>query len=185
MKILSDLEIKEIYKEYNTPKHVILHCIAVSEAAVRITEALNEKGYNFNVKLVRVAGLIHDSARVKFDHGGVIADKMESLGCYELADVVRTHMYYELNDIKHIAEIDLMCLGDRLVKENIYVGLDERIDYIIEKAIKAKEENRISQILESKRTTQILLDEIGKIIGKPVDDLFKIGEEFGLNYKLQ
>ena len=78
----------------------------------------------------------------------------------------------EYNPLDKITEADMVCLGDRLVKEDKYVGIDERFDYIVDKA---KEHGILDfdTIMENKAKMQRLLEEIEKVIGCSIDDLFK------------
>ncbi|MDO4553130.1 MAG: histidine phosphatase family protein, partial [Bacillota bacterium] len=55
-------------------------------------------------------------------------------GWYELAPLIRPHMYYSKEDgDDSITELDLLCLSDRMVKEDEYVGLRKRMSYVLEK----------------------------------------------------
>ena len=55
------------------------------------------------------------------------------------------------------------------------MGLDERIDYILKKAEGKPDVQK--KILKKKEETRILLDEIGEIIGKSLDELFAESRE--------
>ena len=57
-------ECLRLLKEYGTPEHVIRHCMAVADTAVRIGRALNEHGYHLDLELIQAAALIYDIARV-------------------------------------------------------------------------------------------------------------------------
>jgi HD superfamily phosphodiesterase len=57
-----------LLKQYNTPVHVIRHCVKVTETALKIGQALNEKGCGLDLGLIQGAGLIHDIARVEEKH---------------------------------------------------------------------------------------------------------------------
>ena len=172
MKRISEDEIRKLYDEYQTPAHVIAHCRAVAENAEKLGKALNEHGYKLDLNLIRSAGLSHDIARTCEDHGGVGADALERLGYVDEAAIVRIHMKYShFNPVEKLDECDLVCLADRLVKEDQYVGLDERINYILNKAPKKPE--IIQTIMERKEETRQLLSEIEQVIGKTIDDLLQ------------
>jgi len=63
--------------------NVVRHCRAVSNYAVRLAEALVEKGRNVDVRLVEISGLLHDIGRSRthtVDHALVGARIARSLG---------------------------------------------------------------------------------------------------------
>ena len=82
------------------------------------------------------------------------------------------------HDIKDITEQDLIWLGDRLNKEDKYVGIDERFEYIFDKARKfGATEEHMADILKSKKRMQHLMDQIAEVIGCDIDSLFKEEEK--------
>ncbi len=169
-KRLTEEVCSRLFAQYGTPAHVIRHCRAVSMVAARLGEQLNSCGFQLDIPLIRGAGLIHDVARLSEDHGGVAAEILEQLGYFDEADIVRVHMTYDFHDFEHLDETDLVCLADRLVKEDRYVGLDERIDYILHKAPDIPAIRR--RILQKKEETRRFIDRIEAAIGRSVDSLF-------------
>ncbi len=166
-------KVEEIYKEFGTPDRVKAHCRAVADCGVRIAEALNAHGFKLDLDLIRGAGLVHDAARTFDRHWDVMADKLREMGYYDEAAIVKVHMNPgEYNPLDKITESDLVCLGDRLVKEDRYVGIDERFDYIVNKA-KKYGVLEFDTIMENKAKMRHLLDEIEEAIGCSIDDLFK------------
>ncbi len=173
-KRITEEEVNRLYEEFRTPPNVIAHCHAVAHVAGTIAEALDEHGFSLDLDLIRGAGLSHDVARTLARHWDVMADKLEEMGYYEESILVRNHMTGTgYNDISHVNEMDMIWLGDRLVKEDTYVGIDERFDYIIDKAVKMGAEDHVKDILVSKADMQRLLDQIEEVIGQSVDSLFK------------
>lgn len=171
-KRISEDEIKSLYKEYHTPDKVIAHCRAVSDVAVKLATELDKHGYSLDVSLVRGAGLAHDVARIEDKHDMVGYEILKSLGYDDEAEIVKAHMKYsKYNSVDKLNECDIVCIADRVVKENKYVGLDERIDYILNKAPDSPEVRE--RILKKKEETQKLLDEISKIMGKSFDELLR------------
>lgn len=160
----------EMFREYNTPDHVIAHCQAVSETAVRIAEELNKHGFDLDLDLIKYSGLIHDVARVQEDHDKVGAEILEAAGFNAEAAIVRVHMRYDFDDFKDINETDMVCLGDRVVKEDRYVGIDDRVDYLIHKPGESPERTR--RLLEKKEETKAFICEIERCIGRSLDSLF-------------
>lgn len=172
-KRISVEECNALYEKYHTPRHVIGHCRAVSDTAVAIGQKLNEHGHMLDIDLIRGAGLAHDVARVSDEHWEVGARILEQLGYRAEADIVRVHMTFDFHPFERLDETDLVCLGDRLVKEDKYVGLDSRIDYIIHKAGNVQE--RTARILEKKAETLELMKKIEDTIGQTIDSLFMKG----------
>ena len=171
-KRISPKECEQLYIEYNTPAHVVRHCKAVCKVALTIAEKMNEKGYGFDLALIEGAALSHDVARVEEDHGSVGAEILEEHGFHDEAEIVKVHMRYDLNEFEKLNETDMVCLGDRLVKEDKYVGLDERIKYILDKAPQYIPGVR-EHILMTKDKTRVLLDKIEDYIGQSIDSLFE------------
>jgi putative nucleotidyltransferase with HDIG domain len=157
-------------KEYDTPDHVIRHCEAVADTALKIAGALVEKGLCFDMQLIRAAGLLHDIARVEKRHwisGAVFARKS---GYKEEAAIIKKHMNHTFKtDPAKLKELDLVCLGDRLILEDKYVGVDARMEYLIKK-INA-DERTIKFIMAKKEITRTLVNNIERLIGKTIDEL--------------
>ncbi len=135
MNICTEKECYQLLKEYGTPSHVIDHCKAVAKVGVCVGCALNQKGYALDLDLIQAAGLLHDIARVHPHHDRVGAEHLREQGHPREAEIVAVHMYYDkFNDVKNINEADIVCLADRVCKENKYVGFEERMNYILKKA---------------------------------------------------
>ncbi|MCI6855785.1 MAG: HD domain-containing protein [Firmicutes bacterium] len=170
-KRISEEEVKKLYMEYSTPNHVKAHCRAVAETAVKLAESLNKHGYSLDLSLIKGAGLAHDVARTSDEHWKIGADALEALGYKDEADIIRVHMFYSpFNPVEKLNECDMVCLADRLVKEDKYVGLDERIEYILKKAPDKPE--IVANIMARKAETEELLADIADVIGQTVDSLF-------------
>lgn len=167
-------ECERLLTEYGTPEHVKRHCRAVTDMACAVAEELNKHGFSLNIPLITAAGLLHDIARVEDRHWDVGAELMEKLGYSREADIIKVHMTYSpFSDIKDVTETDMVCLGDRTVLEDEYVGLDKRIDYVINKAKKGGNPQAEPIILEKKKQTRQFIDQIEDVIGCSLDDLMK------------
>ncbi len=171
IKRISREECEKLYKIHGTPEHVIRHCKAVSHVAVTIAQKLNDNGYRLDLDLIRGAGLAHDVARVEEEHWNVGARILRNLGYEDEAAIVEVHMSRHLFDFESLCEMDLVCLGDRLVVEDQYAGLDKRFDYIIEKA-KVNYPHRIDKIKENREKLRGLIHQIEEAMGQTMDSLF-------------
>ncbi len=178
-KRITEEKAREFYAHFKTPAHVIGHCQGVARTACRLAEALNKKGASFDVPLVYGSAIIHDMARTFENHQGVAADFLRNAGYYDEAVIVSQHMTYSFasTKAKDLTELDLVCLGDRLVRDDKYVGLDARMQYIIDKAKRSNPASKAAEIerriLEKKKFTRALMDNIEKVIGQSIDSLME------------
>lgn len=170
-KRISREECEQLYMIHETPKHVIGHCNAVAHVALEIGRKLNEHGYDFDLALIEGAGLAHDVARVEDEHWNVGAKILRELGFDDEADIVEVHMHRHTYDFETLSEMDLVCIGDRLVIEDQYAGLDKRFEYIINKA-KVHYPHRIWKIEENREKLRVLLGQIEEAMGQTIDSLF-------------
>lgn len=169
---LSEAQCLDLLKEYQTPEHVIRHCQAVAKAAVKLAEALNDHGHRFDIDLIRGAALIHDIARVHDEHWIVGADIADNLGYHDEADIIRVHMNYTMNyDVEKLKEVDMVCFGDRVVKEDEYVGLENRMQYVMDK-LKDKPE-AVARITQKTKETAVLFKAIEDKLGMTIDEVME------------
>lgn len=167
-------ECERLLNEYKTPEHVKRHCRAVADMAYTVAEELNKHDFKLDLKLILAAGLLHDIARVEDRHWDVGAELMDKLGYHREAEIIKVHMTYSpFSDINDVTETDMVCLGDRTVLEDEYVGLDKRIDYVINKAKSHGNSQAEPIILEKKKQTRKFIDQIEAVIGCSLDDLMK------------
>jgi uncharacterized protein len=169
-KHLSREECMALLMNYHTPDHVIRHCIKVTETALKIGHALNDKGFHLDLDLIQGAGLIHDIARVEDKHWEIGADIASGLGYIREAEIIRVHMTYNCDPKKEkINETDILCIADRVVKEDEYVGLENRMQYILNK-FKGNPE-AVERIHERIKDNKAMIHRIEKIIGTSIDSL--------------
>ena len=165
-------ECENLLEEYQTPAHVRAHCREVARVACVVGRALKEKGAALDLELILAAGLLHDIARVEDKHWEVGADLLEKLGYGAESEIVRAHMFYSpFSDIGDVTETDLVCLGDRLVKEDRYVGLDDRIEYVVRKAVRNGHEDAVPIIMKKKQETIRFMGQIEAMVGCSIDRL--------------
>lgn len=167
-------ECERLLNEYGTPEHVKEHCRAVADMACTVAEELNRHGFRLDVPLILAAGLLHDIARTEDRHWDVGAELADRLGYHDEAAIIKVHMTYSpFSDIYSVNETDMVCLGDRTVMENEYVGLDRRMEYVINKA-RANGNPQVEEIiLEKKKQTRQFIRQIENVIGCSLDDLMK------------
>lgn len=168
-----------LLKEYGTPAHVVKHCLAVADTALTIGEALCHKGYSLDLELIQGAALIHDIARTEDKHWEVGSRIAAEQGYDQEAEIIKRHMHYSpAQSIEVMTETDLVCLADRIVKEDQYVGLEDRMDYVIKKVIAQGHLEAKKHILEKKKEAQRLIEDIGRTIEMSLDQLME-GNSYG------
>jgi len=160
----------ELLENNQTPEHVILHCMEVARVSEILAGELNKYGYNLSLEVIKGAAMLHDISRVDENHGEAGARIAESKGFQREADIIKNHMHYQItDDVNNLREIDIVCLGDRMVKEGQYVGLKLRMDYILNKF---KNNPKAEETIKMRIFEYIILvKKIENLIGKSIDDL--------------
>jgi len=162
----------EFLNDFGTPDHVIAHCVAVADVAKKIAYALNNNGLLLDTRLIETAALLHDMARTDDKHWEVSADFLQQRGFEQEADIIRVHMHHHFPDDPYSStETDMVCLADRLVMEDRYVGLHVRMDYIIKKA--GDQPEIISRIKANKVLVGEYISKLETILGKTIETIIQ------------
>ncbi len=164
-------EQQELFSEYNTPPHVQRHCNEVARVARILAENLNKHGYHIDVDEVYGAAMVHDVVRVMARHDLEGAKILEARNHPKESSLVRQHMTYSpFNAVEELEEIDVLCLADRTVREDEYVGIDRRMDYLLQKP--NIDERRRAGIQRVREDTRVLIEQIEQLFGCSLMDLF-------------
>ena len=166
---LTENECYRLFREYGTPDRVTAHCLEVARCAYLIACELNKSGYDLDIDLVRSSALIHDLMRTSEEHDVKAGEVLMSLGYEQEAAIVSDHMTYVFNPLPVITEHDVVCLSDRIVKEHEYAGIDDRVEYLINKAPEDLE--RKERLLYWKEKVRDYIHGIESIIGITFDEL--------------
>lgn len=158
-----------LLQDYKTPAHVVKHCKKVAETAVIMARALNAKGYHFDIPLIEATCLIHDIARVEAEHWNVGAEIANQHGYHQEAEIIKVHMSHNTDLSEELQETDIICLADRMVKEDEYVGMEKRMEYVLDR-FKDNEE-ATAFLLEKIEENRKLINRIEEIIGTDIDSL--------------
>lgn len=178
-KTLTQEDCFHLLKREETPEKVIRHCCKVSEVACLLGEALNQQEMNFDLDLIRVSGMLHDIARAKEEHWIVGADILSSMGYHREAHIIKHHMNHTpTTRLELLTELDLICLADRTVLENKFVGLDERMDYVLNKA--KSHPDVIAIILAKKTITEDIIRKIEDKVQMTLEELVLKGDPMDL-----
>ena len=129
---LSDERCFMLWDRYGTPEHVRRHCAAVAELAEEAAWDLITAGGALDTLLCRSAGLLHDFLRTSPHHAREGEKVLRRLGFDRLASVVGSHMSF--NGLPEgFSEQTLVCLADKLVREEERVSPEERYAPAMEK----------------------------------------------------
>lgn len=158
--------------EFHTPEHVILHCNAVAEVSVAIGNKLIERDIELDIDLIEAAARLHDIARAYDEHEKIGGDFINKKGYDKVAQIVYQHTkfddFYNLDDI---TELHILCISDRMVIEDRYVGVRKRMEYIKEKARLMGKESFIPYIEQSEKRLIRYIENIEAIMGISIDEL--------------
>ncbi|MCF0120892.1 MAG: histidine phosphatase family protein [Oscillospiraceae bacterium] len=113
-------EINGLFKMCKTPDDVVIHSIAVRDAAIELAEAIGRT----DTEALQAAALLHDMCRTEKNHAKAAADVLFKRGYFNLANIVAAH-----NDCPADGEIDdkkLLFLADKLVSGDKRVTIEER-----------------------------------------------------------
>ena len=158
--------------KYGTPERVKHHCIRVAQVAEVIAVELNRCGLNLDISLVVSSGYLHDIARVQSKHDRVGAEYLASIGLENIANITRNHTFHK---IEHrgldINEEDVLCIADRVVLEDQFVGPEKRMEYIISKAALKFGEEKRKDLEDGARRFVTYVQELEEFIGKKIAEL--------------
>ena len=171
---------EQILRDNQTPQHVINHCKAVTDVAAELASGLNDAGFSLDENLIVTAAMLHDIKRTEKDHATVGAELLKK---YDLdprvTDIVAAHMTYNFKPFNQgINETDIVCLADRMVKEDKYVGFEERMQDILNRF--KDNEDAVDKISKKIRSTKELLKELENKMNKSINSLIR-GHDMSLD----
>lgn len=147
----------DILKQNKTPSNVIEHSMTVCNFALDLADKLEKKGIKVNKELVIAASLLHDVERVKDSHVDAGVKLLKQLGFPEVAEVIKKHTLYGLNENNLTVEEKILFYADKRTKGHKIVSLNERIESLEKKYnINLKKESKFAKKIE---------EEIIRIIG--------------------
>ncbi|MDR0570115.1 MAG: TIGR03960 family B12-binding radical SAM protein [Clostridiales Family XIII bacterium] len=159
-----------ILRENKTPEHVIRHCAAVADVAARVGEELNRTGLSLDVGLISFAAMLHDVARSESEHAAAGAKLLRDMGFERAACIVEAHMEHHFPEsTDDFTELDVVCVGDRTVKEDRYVGFDRRMEDVL--ARYADKPEIIAGLKSRMERSRLMIKKVEERIGGPIGGL--------------
>jgi CTP:molybdopterin cytidylyltransferase MocA/HD superfamily phosphohydrolase YqeK len=125
---VSDALAEDFFAANSTPFNVRAHTQAVAQVALRMATALNALGFGLDSRLCYSGGVLHDLARVEFDHSQVAADYLRAQGYDALAKVVGAHDRELKLEPTMFSEANIVFVADKMVKETTLVDIKHRYE---------------------------------------------------------
>ena len=119
--------------------HIVVHSMQVCRVATFLAEHLDAAQNRFNHDLIRAAALLHDitktrSFKTEENHALTGGQLLAEQGYSEVSDLVRQHVRLDAYpDPVTLGEAEIINYADKRVLHDRIVGLDKRLDYILEK----------------------------------------------------
>jgi len=119
--------------------HIVVHSMQVCRVATFLTENLNPQRNRLNHDLIRAAALLHDitktrSFKTEENHALTGGEFLAEQGYTEVGNLVRQHVRLDAYpDPVTLGEAEIINYADKRVLHDRIVGLDKRLDYILEK----------------------------------------------------
>jgi len=144
--------VEKLYKEYQTPEHVVAHCKKVAYVASQIAEEYMKKGIPVDCESLNSACLLHDLLRIiDFNAGGKYAEMQKklyaaypgmdhSMAAYTLlsemgepiiAEIIKKHAFDGImikENHPFTLEEKIMTYADKRVLHENIVSLKERFE---------------------------------------------------------
>jgi uncharacterized protein len=119
--------------------HIVLHSMQVCRVATFLAQNLNTQDHLLNYDLIQAAALLHDitktrSFKTEENHARTGGQFLAEQGYPEVGDLVRQHV--RLDAYPHpitLGEAEILNYADKRVLHDRIVGLDQRLDYILER----------------------------------------------------
>ena len=158
--------------------HIVVHSMQVCRVATFLAQHLNSAPNRLNHDLIRAAALLHDitktrSFKTEENHAVTGGQLLAEQGYPEVGDLVRQHVRLDVyTEPVTLGEAEIINYADKRVLHDRIVGLDKRLDYILEKYGKLPELQERIQWLWGK--TLVMEDEIFSDLAIAPQDLNRL-----------
>ena len=119
--------------------HIVVHSLQVCRVATFLTEHLNQQNYGLNFDLIQSAALLHDitktrSFKTREDHALTGGEHLSNGGYPAIGNLIRQHVVMDQYSVDGtILEAEVLNYSDKRVLHDQIVGLDRRMDYIVDR----------------------------------------------------
>jgi len=178
---MNEQEAINLLKEEKSPDTLIRHNIIVSKVSYILALALKEKGYEIDIELVKLGGLLHDIGRTSthlVNHGYVGGRFLRQRGVDEkIARIAERHVGGGLSkkDVKKLnlpkgiyipetLEEKIVCFADKIVGMDYIIPLKETLDKF--KKELGDENDAVQRLIKLK-------DELAKLLDYDPEEIVK------------
>ena len=189
MKIPTKDQCYQMISEMKMMDHIVIHSLQVCRVATFLTEHLNKQHYRLNFDLVQSAALLHDitktrSFETREDHALTGGKHLSDCGYPAIGDLIRQHVKLDTySDAGTISEAEVLNYADKRVLHDEIVGLDRRMDYILERYAETPAHRERINVLWQK--TKELEKKLFKDLSFAPDDLTRLVPHNGYTTELQ
>lgn len=160
---MDDYEIEYLYSKYDIPINIREHCKKVCIISQQIASALNCRGLNLDIELIKCGALLHDIAKGGKFHAKVGKEILTSYGFSNIGSIIGEHMDIRVRPKGTVSEEEVVYLSDKIVKGTRIVTIEERINMVKER-FQGNEEAINSAILRIENA-KIIKEKIEKLLG--------------------
>ncbi|MCP8307986.1 MAG: HDIG domain-containing protein [archaeon] len=178
---MNEQEAINLLKKEKSPEALVKHSMTVSEVSNILALALKEKGYDIDLELVRVGGLLHDVGRVKVHsvHHGYLGGKLlREMGIDErVARIAERHVgggisseeakklgLPERRYMPESLEEKVVCFADKIVEIDHVIPLEKTLDKLREEL--GYESSSVQRLIELK-------DELTRLLNRDPEEIVK------------
>ena len=139
MKIPTKDQCYQMMGEMQMMDHIVVHSLQVCRVATFLTEHLNKQNYGLNFDLIQSAALLHDitktrSFKTREDHALTGGEHLSNGGYPAIGNLIRQHVVMDQYSVDGtILEAEVLNYSDKRVLHDQIVGLDRRMDYIVDR----------------------------------------------------
>lgn len=133
--------------------HIVLHSKQVCRVALFLSDMLISANLKLNRQLVSAAALLHDITKTRSfetgeNHAATGAEMISDLGYPEVGNIIGQHVHLSnFRSERPPNEAEVVNYADKRVLHDNIVGLDERMDYIVDRyATTTAHEERIKAL---------------------------------------
>ncbi len=179
--VISEQEAINLLREEKSPEILIKHSVTVSEISIILALAFKEKGYDVDLELVRVGGLLHDIGRVKTHsvrHGYIGGKLLRDRGIDErIARIAERHVGGGISNeeaeklglpggkyMPESLEEKIVCFADKIVEINHVIPLEKTLDKLREEL--GNENSAVQRVMKLK-------EELTRSLNRDPEDIVK------------